>query len=174
MTTENTTAKDKAPLASHANGHAAAEAKPPPALPIDLAALSDEVFALLAAEVPREAERRRARLIESMESMGVQARLVGLTPLRLVAALRPKGEAAPVAGSGRDGRSDVKPLYRNPVTGETWAGRGQPPAWIEFGPDTRPPRKPGGDPIRIPLPKFLISEQQKNGDVGKPSPTDGK
>lgn len=33
----------------------------------------------------------------------------------------------------------VKPKYRNPETGETWAGRGKPPKWIS-GKDREPYR----------------------------------
>ncbi|WGS44636.1 H-NS histone family protein [Burkholderia sp. JSH-S8] len=33
--------------------------------------------------------------------------------------------------NGRNGRiGRLKPKYRNPETGETWAGRGRPPRWI--------------------------------------------
>lgn len=28
-------------------------------------------------------------------------------------------------------RSTVEPKYRDPVTGQTWTGRGKPPAWIK-------------------------------------------
>ncbi|AOK57175.1 H-NS histone family protein [Burkholderia stagnalis] len=39
------------------------------------------------------------------------------------------GERRRAAGrNGRLGR--LKPKYRNPETGETWAGRGRPPRWI--------------------------------------------
>ena len=40
------------------------------------------------------------------------------------------------SGKRRRGRSTtagvkVAPKYRNPVTGETWTGRGKPPRWIQ-------------------------------------------
>ncbi|MBS1943305.1 MAG: H-NS histone family protein [Bacteroidetes bacterium] len=38
-----------------------------------------------------------------------------------------------VEGRGRaphQAKIHVKPKYRNPETGQTWSGRGKPPAWI--------------------------------------------
>lgn len=45
-------------------------------------------------------------------------------------------EADLFSGKGRRKKSatagtKVAPKYRNPVTGETWTGRGKPPKWIQ-------------------------------------------
>lgn len=154
MTTQMSVTKDKSPLPSQ-NGHAATEPTAegrPPALPLDLAALSDEAIAVLAVEAPREFERRKARIIDSLRE---HARALGIAPERLAAAIRPKTAAAPGADSARDGRTTVRPLYRN-SNGETWAGRGKPPAWVEFGDEINPVT---GKPL--PLRKFWITEPEK-------------
>lgn len=130
MTTQMSVTKDKSPLPSQ-NGHAATEPATearPPALP-DLTALSDEAIAILAVEAPREFERRKARVVESLRE---HARALGITPERLAAAIRPKTAAAPGADSARDGRSTVKAKYWNPSNHEQrWSGRGEtPPKWV--------------------------------------------
>lgn len=37
----------------------------------------------------------------------------------------------PTRGSRANLGSKVAPKYRNPLTGETWTGRGKPPRWIQ-------------------------------------------
>jgi DNA-binding protein H-NS len=131
-----------------------------PALPVDLASLSDDDLALLTVEAPRELERRKAkREAELFAFIREQATVLGLTPARLRAALTGKAVARTRTNAEADGRSIVAPLYRNPANAaQTWAGRGKPPEWIEFGSEINPKT---GKPL--PLRKFWISEQDKQG-----------
>jgi DNA-binding protein H-NS len=151
--------KDKAAPPANANGHAASESDPPP-IP-NLKNLSDDELALLAVEAPRELERRHAkRETELLAFFREQAMVLGIPLARLRAALGGK-TAAQARTTGGDGRSTVVAKYKNPATGETWTGRGKPPPWIEFGNETLPPNRPGGEPRRVPLAKFLIRKDQK-------------
>ncbi len=144
------------------NGHAAApprplpaDAAPPSPLP-DLASLADDALASLVeqgqAEIVRRKEKKEA---DFLAMVAETARALGVGPGRLAAALSRKG-ARPRAEGGTDGRRDVKPVYRDPVSGATWSGRGQAPPFIEFGEETNPKT---GKPL--PLRKFWISEQGK-------------
>jgi DNA-binding protein H-NS len=186
MTTEHTnTPKDRTPQPPQSNGHATPEPKPPSplsadasraslaaaaagdwakdeALPIELATVSDDVLAALADEVPREIARRKARReAEFFALIDERARMLNIPPAKLAAVLRARHADAPGAGSAHDGRSVVVPKYLDPATGATWSGRGEAPPWVEFGPETLPPSKPGGRVRRVPLKKFWISEQEK-------------
>jgi|HubBroStandDraft_1064217.scaffolds.fasta_scaffold591706_1 DNA-binding protein H-NS len=127
--------------------------------PINVARLCDEVLALLADDVPREiGERKARREAEFVARVREQAELLGLTPPRLAAALAGKSTPKPRA-NGTDGRSTVAPKYRNPADpAQVWSGRGAAPPWIEFSNETLPPRKPGGEPRKVPLAKFRIPE----------------
>jgi DNA-binding protein H-NS len=149
----------KSALPAPADGQSA-EDKARTALPFDWSTASDEEVAVAAVEAPRELERRRARVLRSL---GEQARILGMSATRLAGWLRAQTAAEPIAADGPDGRTVVAPKYRDPATGATWSGRGEAPPWVEFGPDTLPPGKPGGKPRRVPLKRFWItaSEQDK-------------
>lgn len=144
---------------------AGAEGECRTALPVILAKLSHEQVVALADEAPRELERRKAKLREDMKEA---ARALGITPERLLAAQRAKGGSANKVRPD-DPRHFVKAVYRDPVTGDTWAGRGQAPAFVEFGTEINPKT---GKPL--PLRKFWISEQEKHADSAKPGSRDGK
>jgi DNA-binding protein H-NS len=132
MTSMPIATKDKSPLAPHANGAAAIVTPQPPALPLDLTTLADDVLARLAAEAPREIDRRQAKKEQDLLAfIKEQAAVLGLTPARLAAALAGKTAARPRTNGGTDGRSTVKPKYRNPKDhAQTWSGRGAPPKWL--------------------------------------------
>jgi DNA-binding protein H-NS len=138
-------------------------AKPSSDPDIDLPSLSDDELASLAVEVPREIERRQAqREAELIAFFREQATTLRIPAHRLRAMLL--GKAAKTHTTAKpDGRSVVAPKYRNPATGETWTGRGDAPPWIEFSGETLPPRKPGGDPRKVPLAKFRIPEPEDKG-----------
>jgi DNA-binding protein H-NS len=123
MTTTQAAPKDKTATPARANGHA--ETTPEaPALPIDLAALPDDVLAALAAEAPREQQRRaQAREEAFLADIREKAQTLGLTPARLAAALR--------SADGKDGRSTVRPILWNPKDhSQRWSKRGAPPKWL--------------------------------------------
>jgi len=149
------------------NGSAPSSIKPadagtsPPTVLPDLTAVADEALAALVAQGQAEITRRRERReADFLQLVAETARTLGLAPARVAAAISSKGQRQRPTG-GTDGRHDVKPLYRDPVSGATWSGRGQAPAWIEFGSETLPPKKPGDEPRRLPLRKFWIAEQEK-------------
>jgi DNA-binding protein H-NS len=132
----------------------AAAASPSP-LP-DLTALADDALAALVDQGQAEiASRKNAREMAFLTMVSETAKTLGLSPARVVAAITGKN-ARPRSTGGSDGRHDVKPVYRDPVSGATWSGRGVPPAWIELGDEINP--KTGK---RLPLQKFFIAEQQK-------------
>jgi DNA-binding protein H-NS len=138
-------------------------AKRSPDPDIDLQSLSDDELASLAVEVPREIERRQAqREAELLAFIREQMTVLCIPPQRLKAALLGKAAKTHVTAKP-DGRSVVAPKYRNPATGETWTGRGEAPSWIEFSGETLPPRKPGGQPRKVPLAKFRIPEPDGEG-----------
>ncbi len=159
MTATNTdTPKDRNPLPSRGNGHEAAT--PTPALPFDvetLSELSDSVLAALAAEAPVEIARRQAkREADLVNYFREQALAIGTTPERLAAAIAGKQAARVRANGAGDGRSRVAPKYRDfadPTGKRAWSGRGQAPAWIEFGDEIDP--KTGK---KLPLAKFRIPD----------------
>jgi len=101
---------------------------------MDLTSLSDDKLStlILEAQAERQArfERRKAELLASFRT---QAEALGLDPAALASALKKRGagraHVSPVDG---DGRSAVKPKYRNPKDpSETWAGRGAKPKWYD-------------------------------------------
>jgi DNA-binding protein H-NS len=157
MTTAPIIATLKETAAVRANGHVAEEANPPPpALPLNLAKLSDEVLALLAGAVPKEiADRQAKREADLFGEYKERARVLGVTPARFAAALGLKLPRAVEKASAADGRGSVKPKYRNPDNpSQLWTGRGKPPPWIELG-DERSER---GTPL--PLAKFRIRDDE--------------
>ena len=116
-----------AALAKGEGAEAEASTAADAALPVALATLSDDVLEALAAAVPREIAARKAkREADFFALVREQAIALGLTPARLAAALAAKSAPRPRA----DGRSVVKPKFRNPHdAAQTWAGRGAPPKW---------------------------------------------
>jgi len=103
----------------------------PPALPIDLATVSDEALAALAEAAPRELERRKQVQFEALvASMREKAAALGVPLARLMAALGGRGARVQTPNGGKDRRSVVKAKYRDKKTGATWAGRGAPPKWF--------------------------------------------
>jgi len=137
----------KASLPSR-NGHEAAAAKPPVPLPIDVTTLSAAELVALAAAATAELEKREAAFLESARD---QATALGISPARLTAAIAGKPAKRVRTNGETDRRHDVVRPWRNPETGETWAGRGQPPPWVEFGDEINP--KTGK---KLPLAKFRI------------------
>jgi DNA-binding protein H-NS len=94
----------------------------------DLSPFSDEELAALAsnaqAELAARQERRRTQFFENIRE---QARVLGIDPEEVAAALRKGGSR-----TGGDRRSAVVPKYRNPTNpSETWSGRGQKPKWLQ-------------------------------------------
>jgi DNA-binding protein H-NS len=150
-----------------ANGHEEPQAKPP-ALPFDPATLPDDLLPAIRDAAQREIdarlEQRRAIALAALREQAEAAQALGIPLARLKAFLEGKDDGAlTAAGAKVDGRSLVAPLYRNPADpSQTWSGRGAAPSWIEFGSETRPPRQPGGNPIKVPHPKFLISKNDGN------------
>ena len=63
---------------------------------------------------------RKAELSEAVTKVRSLVEEYGLTPEDVFG----KGKAKKAEGS------KVAPKYKNPETGETWTGRGKPPAWI--------------------------------------------
>jgi DNA-binding protein H-NS len=106
--------------------------KPPPGPPVDLVKLSDDELALLTVEAPRELERRKAkREADLLGFIRERAAELGISPARLGAALAGRAGARAHNNGGTDGRSVVKPKYRNPKDhAQRWSGRGGQPAWV--------------------------------------------
>ena len=100
---------------------------------MDLTSLSDDKLSTLILEAQAEQqtrfERRKAELLASFRT---QAEALGLDPAALASAFRKRGSARAHASGDGDGRSAVRPKYRNPKNpSETWAGRGAKPKWYE-------------------------------------------
>lgn len=129
---------------------------PAPACLPDLTLLADEALAGLVEQGQAELTRRKEKKESDFLALVAEtARTLGVTPARVAAAIANKGQR-PRATSSSDGRSDVRPVYRDPVSGATWSGRGQAPPWVEFGDEVNP--KTGK---KLPLPKYRIAEQTK-------------
>lgn len=101
----------------------------PPALPCDLATLSDEVLAALAEAAPRELARRKAqREAAFLNQIREQAQVLGLTPARLAAALAGKSGAS---ANGTVRRRPPKRVFWNPADHtQQWSKRGARPKWL--------------------------------------------
>jgi DNA-binding protein H-NS len=125
------TAQAPSPSPVRTNGHPVPPrpvdpVSPPPGLP-DLTALSDEVLAALVAQGQAEqARRHQQKETEFLQLVASTARTLGLSPARVAAAIAHKTPRPRPAGGG-DGRSLVRPKYKNPNGPETWSGRGAPP-----------------------------------------------
>jgi DNA-binding protein H-NS len=124
-------------------------AEAPPAatepLPVDLTTLPDPVLAALADAAPREIAARQAKREEDLfREFRERARALGVSPMRLAAALglklanspvrrpsllRPESTAPEASGAKPDGRSAVAPKYRS-KDGKQWSGRGGKPQWV--------------------------------------------
>lgn len=89
-----------------------------PALDRRIADLRREL-SLLEAEARAQERQHRADVLRAMKEL---LQRHGFSPAELTSA-RP----AKSAGSPRQ----VAPLYRDPVSGATWSGRGTEPAWIK-------------------------------------------
>jgi DNA-binding protein H-NS len=109
-----------------------------PALPIDLAGLSDELLALIAAEAQSEQQRRKdKREADFLAYVKEHAQALGIQTARLAAVLGKRARqrtdirsTSPADGK-RDGRSIVAPKFRDPKNpSQTWSGRGATPQWV--------------------------------------------
>jgi DNA-binding protein H-NS len=100
---------------------------------MNLASLSDDALATLITDAQAEQQARfERRKADVLETFRTQAEALGLDPASLAKALAKRGNSRPRASSHADGRSSVKPKYRNPQNpSETWAGRGAKPKWYE-------------------------------------------
>ena len=123
---------------------------------LNLTALADDALAALVEQGQSEITRRRQKAEADFLAMVTEtAHVLRISPARVAAAIAHKSPR-PRSASSADGRSDVKPVYRDPVSGATWSGRGQAPPFIEFGDETNPKT---GKPL--PARKFWIAEQEK-------------
>ncbi len=95
---------------------------------IDVASLRDDELVKLLEEGQRELTTRRERQrAEFLVRVVEEAAAVGLDAHAVAMALTPKGKRARA-----DGRSEVKPKYRNPDDAtQTWSGRGACPKWLQ-------------------------------------------
>ncbi len=100
---------------------------------MDLTSLTDEKLQALIDDAQAEQRaRQEKRTADLLEYFRVEALKLGLAPAKLAAALTKRAPARASATTAKDGRSDVKPKYRNPKNpSETWAGRGAKPKWYE-------------------------------------------
>lgn len=81
------------------------------------------------AKLEREAEELRRQELKNVIAQVRQAIAdYGLTAADLGLAGRGRKAALKKAGASRRGAGEAK--YRDPKTGQTWTGRGRPPAWI--------------------------------------------
>jgi DNA-binding protein H-NS len=111
---------------------------------MELSSLSDDKISTLILDAQRELDDRRAKKHAAMlasiearaEAMRTEALAAGLDPAAVASAFARHAHTVKRSGhrarsmSGGDGRSAVKPKYRNPKSSETWAGRGQKPEWV--------------------------------------------
>lgn len=93
-----------------------------PALELRIADLRREL-SLLEAESRAQERQHRADVLRAMREL---LHRHGFSPAELNGA-RPVRKAEPATGK----RAPVAPLYRDPATGATWAGRGTEPAWLK-------------------------------------------
>lgn len=76
-------------------------------------------LALLEAEQRAQERQHRADVLRAMKELLSQH---GFKPSELTSAR---------SGKGASSKPTIAPLYRDPATGATWAGRGTEPAWIK-------------------------------------------
>ena len=99
--------------------------------PVDLSTVSADELRTMREELRmREAEidnalaaRRQAEIRELRAHVTEQCAKLGITPEELLGMAR----KAPPTGAGR---SVVRPKWRDPVSGDTWSGRGTPKEWL--------------------------------------------
>jgi DNA-binding protein H-NS len=104
-----------------------------------LKSLSDEALDAHIADAQREKEERTERKREAtlaiLREHAELAKVLGLPPARIAAALSlrsaPKGAPKVRAEGGTDGRRNVSAKYRNPKDhAQRWSGRGGRPQWV--------------------------------------------
>lgn len=66
-------------------------------------------------------EVRKAELADAVAKVRSIVAEYSLTP----------GDVFPTKGASSGSKSKVAPKYRDPVTGQTWTGRGKAPKWIQ-------------------------------------------
>lgn len=79
----------------------------------DLIALRDEIDQIIRNKIAAE----KTALLSKLEA------------IRQFESRKSQQSSLPKDGIGK-GRRKAQPKYRNPVTGETWAGRGMQPTWL--------------------------------------------
>jgi|ERR1019366_5003080 DNA-binding protein H-NS len=155
--------KERTAPPSPANGHETTAPKPEaPAPPIDVKTLSRASLAALLAAAQRETELLAEQ--DRNDALAAMSKAFHIPIPRLKATIE-RESAAPqprlqphAKGDGTDGRYVVKPKYRDPAdptAKRTWSGRGQAPAWIEYGDEIDP--KTGK---KLPLAKFRIPDDE--------------
>jgi DNA-binding protein H-NS len=133
MTMQPTISNGKPSPPARGNGTAEGDARPAPALPLDITTLTDDVLAALTAAAQRETEerlqRRRDTALAALKEQAEAAQALGIPLARLKAFLEGKDDGAkekPV-----DGRSTVAPKFWNLKDHtQRWSGRGNPPRWM--------------------------------------------
>jgi len=80
----------------------------------DLWSIHEEVIAILSSRIEAEKRELEKRLAVLKRGMGVVQ----------------SDDARPPAGKPRRKYPQVLPKYRNPLTAETWSGRGKRPRWL--------------------------------------------
>ncbi len=85
----------------------------------------------LAAQLQQSFDEDVAALCQSIQELAEEAGMHAqvLVEQRILPALSGKPKRMPVA---KEAKTAKAPKYRNPATGETWVGTGQPPKWITF------------------------------------------
>jgi len=92
-------------------------------MPIDISKLSrDELESLLGQTTDRLKAFEEETVVALVEDVKKRAQEAGVSLNELIGRLK---------GSGGKKRGKVAAKYKNPKTGETWAGRGRKPAWLE-------------------------------------------
>ncbi|WP_322092845.1 H-NS histone family protein [Paraburkholderia bannensis] len=97
----------------------------------ELKAQLDVLNQRIASQRARELTEAIATCKELIELFGLTAFDLGLIRTQQI----PPRRSAPRTFRPLAPRSAVPPKYRDPATGETWNGRGQPPAWIAVADD---------------------------------------
>lgn len=72
------------------------------------------------------AERRKRDILALQQETRQKCAALGITLEDLLTPARPKPTPA-----RPDSRHQVKPKYRDPVSGKTWSGRGVAPSWLQ-------------------------------------------
>lgn len=75
--------------------------------------------------------KRQARILVFREDTIALAKELDITHGELIQQARLAPHSAPAHPAAQRATAKVEPKYRDPKTGETWAGRGRKPAWVE-------------------------------------------